>query len=105
MAPPPKLSDEELWLRTPVGPDEWDAAKKALPKPSGTFIGPHPETRKRVDKMVLMGRTFVVGQEFTTTNNAVAFTWQVDYISFKEKDFRLSQVLAQRIPGGRSGRQ
>lgn len=105
VAPPPKLSDEELWLQTPVGPDEWAAALAALPKPNGTFIGPHPETRERVDKMVLMGRTFVPGQEFTTTNNAVAFTWKVDYISFKEKDYRLSQVLAERIPGGRAGRK
>ena len=55
--------------------------------------------------MVLMGRTFVPGQEFTTTNNAVAFTWKVDYISFNEKAYRLSRVLAERIPGGRAGRK
>ena len=101
----PVLSDEELWLQTPVGAEEWEAALAALPKPGGLFIGLHPETREKVDKMVLMGRTFVPGQEFTTTNNAVAFTWKVDYISFKEKDYRLSQVLAERIPGGRAGRK
>jgi hypothetical protein len=105
VAPPPVLSDEEQWLQTPVGPDEWDAAKGALPKPGGMFIGPHPETRERVDKMVLMGRTFVAGEEFTTTNNAVAFTWKVDSISFKEKDYRLLQISAERIPGGRARRK
>jgi len=101
----PVLSDEELWLQTPVGAEEWEAALAALPKPGGLFIGLHPETREKVDKMVLMGRTFVPGQEFTTTNNAVAFTWKVDYISFNEKAYRLSRVLAERIPGGRAGRK
>ncbi|MGI5869395.1 MAG: hypothetical protein ACOX9C_08135 [Kiritimatiellia bacterium] len=96
------LSDEEDWLRTPIGAEEWAAALEALPKPGGMFIGPHPETRERVDKMMLMGRVFVAGQEFTTTNNAVAFTWKVDYVSYKERDYRLLQVSARRIPGGRA---
>lgn len=99
------LTEEERWLQTPVGAEEWEAALAALPKPGGWFIGPHPETRERVDKLVLMGRIFVAGEEFTITNNAVAFTWKVDYISFKEKDYRLLQVLAERIPGGRAGRK
>ena len=101
----PALSDEEIRLQTPVEPAEWDAAQAALPKPGGMFIGANPETRERVDKMILMGQTLQAGQAFTTTNNAIAFTWRVDYISVQSRDYGLSQVSAERVPGGQSARK
>ena len=101
----PALSDEEIRLQTPVEPAEWDAAKAAIPRPGGMFIGANPETRERVDKMILMGQTLQAGQAFTTTNNAIAFTWRVDYISVQSRDYGLSEVSAERVPGGRSAKK
>lgn len=81
----------------PVAQEEWDKARAAIPRAGGVFIGEHPVTRERVDKMILFSKTRYAGDTICTTNDAVAFTWKIDYISFKTNQYGLSPVSAERL--------
>ena len=85
----------------PVSEEEWAQAREAIPRPSGIFVGRHPKTEQSVDKMILLGRTVYAGDQFCTTNKFVAFTWQVDSISFNQSRFELSPISAERLKESR----
>lgn len=86
---------------TPVTQEEWDLAKATIPRAGGIFVGEHPVTRERVDKMLLSRMTYYAGDTICITNDAVAFTWKIDYISFKSNQYGLSPVSAVRLSQGR----
>ena len=81
----------------PVSEVEWEQAREKIPRPSGIFVGRHPQTDENVDKMILLGKTVYAGDQICTTNEFTAFTWQVDSISFSQSRFELSPVSAERL--------
>jgi len=81
----------------PITEADWAQAREAIPRPSGIFVGRHPETDERVDKMILLGTTVYAGDQICTTNEFTAFTWRVDSISFSQSRFELSPVSAERL--------
>ncbi len=76
---------------------DWEEARAKLPRPGGIFIGAHLGSRKMVDKMILGGKTYYVGDQVCLTNEFVAFTWRIDTISFKSTNYELSPVSAVRV--------
>lgn len=85
----------------PITEADWELAREAIPRPSGIFVGRHPKTDERVDKMILLGTTVYAGDQLCTTNEFIAFTWHVDAISFRQSRFELSPVSAERLKRSR----
>lgn len=81
----------------PVSQEEWDKARAKLPRADGIFIGSHPVTKEKVEKMMIRGKVYYAGDSFCQTNEFVAFTWKVDSISFKSTKYELSPVTAERV--------
>lgn len=88
-------------MNRPVSEEDWAEARAAIPRPSGMFVGKHPKTDEPVDKMNLLGKTYYAGDQLCTTNEFIAFTWQIDSISFRLSRFELSPVSAERVKDSR----
>ena len=91
---------EKKQVPVSISPEEWSVAKTKIPRPTGFFIAEDPVTHVKVDKMVIMRKTFFEGDVICVTNEATAFTWKIDTISFKTGHYKLSPVSAERLPSG-----
>ncbi len=81
----------------PVSQEEWDKARTKLPRAGGIFIGSHPISKEKVEKMMMGGKVYYAGDLLVQTNEFVAFTWKIDAISFKSTKYELSPVTAERV--------
>ena len=91
---------EKKPMSVSVSSEEWNNAQKKIPRPTGFFIAEDPVTHAKVDKMVIMRKTFFTGDVICVTNEATAFTWKIDAISFKTGHYQLSPISAQRLSSG-----
>ncbi len=94
------IAVEKKQVPVSISPEEWSVAKTKIPRPTGFFIAEDPVTHVKVDKMVIMRKTFFEGDVICVTNEATAFTWKIDTISFKTGHYKLSPVSAERLPSG-----
>lgn len=81
----------------PVSQEEWDKARAKLPRAGGIFIGSHPISKEKVEKMMMSGKVYYAGDLLVQTNEFVAFTWKIDTISFKSTKYEISPVTAERV--------